>query len=120
MQQQAADYYASYMDEKEIDARGLAPLKSMLARIAAVSSVADLSRALGEEVRADVDALNATNFHTDRLFGVWVTVDLNDPARSVPYLLQGGLDIARSRSRARRGHLAWPTYQGVYGTSRPC
>jgi putative endopeptidase len=91
--QQAADYYASYMDETGIAARGLAPLKTMLARIEAVASVADLSRALGEELRADVDALNATNFHTDRLFGVWVTADLNDPSRNVPYLLQGGLDM---------------------------
>jgi putative endopeptidase len=93
VQQQAADYYASYMDEPGIAARGLAPLKTTLARIEAVASVADLSRALGEELRADVDALNATNFHTDRLFGVWVTADLNDPSRNVPYLLQGGLDM---------------------------
>ena len=91
--QQAADYYSSYMDDTAIEARGLTPLKAMMTRIDAISSVADLSRALGEELRADVDALNATNFHTDRLFGVWVTADLNDPARSVPYLLQGGLDM---------------------------
>jgi predicted metalloendopeptidase len=93
VQQQAADYYASYMDEKAIDARGLMPLDTVRARIDAITSVTDLSRALGEELRADVDALNATNFHTDRLFGVWVTADLNDPSRNVPYLLQGGLDM---------------------------
>ena len=93
VRQQAVDYYASYMDEAAIEARGLAPLAGMLARIAAIESVTDLSRVLGEEVRADVDALNSTNFHTDRLFGVWVTGNLNDPARSVPYLLQGGLDM---------------------------
>jgi len=93
VRQQAVDYYASYMDEAAIEARGLAPLAGILARIAAIESVTDLSRVLGEEVRADVDALNSTNFHTDRLFGVWVTGNLNDPARSVPYLLQGGLDM---------------------------
>jgi putative endopeptidase len=93
VQQQAADYYASYMDESAIEGKGLAPLTPMLDRIAAIDSPSALSRALGEELRADVDALNATNFHTDRLFGVWVTGNLNDPAKSVPYLLQGGLDM---------------------------
>jgi len=93
VQQQAADFYASYMDEAAIEAKGLAPLKPLLDRIAAIDSVPGLSRALGDEVRADVDALNSTNFHTDRLFGVWVTGNLNDPATSVPYLLQGGLDM---------------------------
>jgi len=37
--------------------------------------------------------LNNTNFWTDRLFGVWVTAALDDPATSRPYLLQGGLDL---------------------------
>src|SRR6185295_17371458 len=49
------------------------------------------SRALGESLRADVDALNNTNFHTINLFGLWVAADLNDPNRYVPFLLQGGL-----------------------------
>ena len=31
-----------------------------------------LARVLGEDLRADVDPLNNTNFHTDRLFGLWV------------------------------------------------
>ncbi len=93
MQQQAADYYASYMDDAGIEAKGLAPLQPMLARIAAIDSHAALSRALGEELRADVDALNNTNFRTDRLLGVWVTAALDDPATSRPYLLQGGLDL---------------------------
>jgi putative endopeptidase len=93
VQQQAADYYAGYMDEAGIEARGVAPLKAMLDRIAAIDSPASLSRVLGEELRADVDALNNTNFRTDRLFGVWITADLNDPSTSRPYLLQGGLDL---------------------------
>jgi len=93
VQQQAADYYASYMDDAGIEAKGLAPLQPMLGRIAAIDSQAALSRALGEELRADVDALNNTNFWTDRLFGVWVTAALDDPATSRPYLLQGGLDL---------------------------
>ncbi|HWN84627.1 MAG TPA: M13 family metallopeptidase [Vicinamibacterales bacterium] len=93
VRQQAADYYVSYMDDAGIEAAGLAPLKPILDRFAAIDSHAALSRALGEELRADVDALNNTNFRTDRLFGVWVTAALDDPATSRPYLLQGGLDL---------------------------
>ena len=48
---------------------------------------------IGQDLRADVDPLNMTNFHTDRLFGVWVAQNLNDPAHNVPYLLQGGLGL---------------------------
>jgi putative endopeptidase len=93
VQQQAADYYASSMDAAGIEARGLAPLRPMLDAIAAIDTRARLARALGEALRADVDALNATDFHTDRLFGVWVTASMNEPSTSVPYLLQGGLDM---------------------------
>jgi len=93
VQQQVADYYASYMDEAGIEAKGTAPLKPLLDRIFAIQSPAALARVLGEDLRSDVDALNATNFHTDRLFGAWITGDLNDPSKSSPYLLQGGLDL---------------------------
>jgi putative endopeptidase len=44
-------------------------------------------------MRADVDPLNSTNFYTDRLFGIWVSPDFNDPTHNVPYLLQGGLGL---------------------------
>ncbi len=41
---------------------------------------------LGAQLRADVDPLNTTNFHTDRVLGLWVEQDLNDPValRAVP------------------------------------
>ncbi|KAG1584578.1 hypothetical protein G6F46_014962 [Rhizopus delemar] len=44
-------------------------------------------------MRADVDLLNATNFYTDRLFGLWVSVDMLQPDRTAPYLVQGGLGM---------------------------
>ncbi len=88
-----ADYYAAYMDQEGIEARGLTPLQPALGRIAAISDVAALSRELGAGLRADVDAFNATNFYTDRLFGLWVAQDLDDPGRYSPFLLQGGLDL---------------------------
>lgn len=88
-----ADYYAAYMDIAGIEKRGLAPLKERLAQIDKIASKEDLSRALGQRLRADVDPLNATNMWTENLFGLFVTQALADPTRTVPYLLQGGLGM---------------------------
>jgi len=87
------DYYATFMDEAAIEAKGLQPLRPALDRIAAITDRRTLARVLGATLRADVDALNATNFYTDNLFGLWVAQDLDDPTRYVPFLLQGGLDM---------------------------
>lgn len=87
------DFYASYMDEAAIESKGIAPLKPQLDAIAAIANRRDLARALGSRLRADVDALNSTNFFTENLFGVWITQGLTDPSRSYPYLLQGGLGM---------------------------
>jgi endothelin-converting enzyme/putative endopeptidase len=88
-----ADLYASYMDEGAIESRGLAPLKQQLADIAGIHSQQDLAYSLGETLRADVDALNNTNFHTPNLFGLWVAPGFNDPDHYAPYLMQGGLEL---------------------------
>ena len=91
--QKVGDYYASYMDEEAIEAKGLAPLQPTLDRIAAIQDRGALARFLGGTLRADVDALNNTNFYTDAILGLWVAQDLDDPTRYVPFLLQGGLDM---------------------------
>jgi putative endopeptidase len=88
-----ADYYAAYMNTAGIEARGLTPLQPQLAAIDAIDSKDSLSRALGKTLRADVDPLNATNFWTENLFGLFVAQALDDPSRNVPYLLQGGLGM---------------------------
>jgi putative endopeptidase len=87
------DYYSAYLDEKKIASLGLKPLQPTLARIAAVTDKKGLAAEFGRELRADVDALNSTNFYTDHLFGLWVEQDLNDTKRYAPYLLQGGLGM---------------------------
>ncbi|WP_457096173.1 M13 family metallopeptidase [Lysobacter sp. P5_B9] len=86
-----ADYYAAYMDEAGIEARGLEPLKPELAKIDAIASKTDLARVLGSGLRADVDPLNATNYHTENLFGLFVAQGLQDPEHNVATLMQGGL-----------------------------
>jgi predicted metalloendopeptidase len=88
-----ADFYAAYMDEAAIEKRGLAPIKPVLHAIAGIKHKAALVRALGGSIRADVDPLNATNFFTENLFGLWVAQGLTDPSRNLPYLLQGGLGL---------------------------
>ena len=92
-QRKIADYYAAFMDTAGIEKRGLAPLQPQLSAIAAITTKAALAVQLGGELRADVDPINATNFSTEHLFGLFVTQGLEDPSRSVPYLLQGGLGM---------------------------
>jgi putative endopeptidase len=88
-----ADYYAAFMDRAAIQKAGLSPLQPELAKIAAIGTRADLARVLGGELRADVDPINATNLHTEHLFGLFVTQGLEDPSHNVAYLLQGGLGM---------------------------
>ena len=92
-QRMIADYYAAYMDTASIEKRGLDPLKERLAKIAEIKSKTYLARALGQQLRADLDPLNATEFWTENLFGLFVTQALSDPSHTVPYLLQGGLGM---------------------------
>ena len=86
-----ADYYAAYMNEANIEKRGLASLKPEFDRIDAIKTRDDLASVLGSEMRADVDPINATHFHTENLFGLFVTQGLEDPSHNMAYLLQGGI-----------------------------
>jgi len=88
-----ANFYSAYMNQAAIDKAGLAPVKPDLERYAAIADKASLSRALGGNIRADVDPLNNTNYGTENLFGVFVTQGLATPGETLPYLLQGGLGL---------------------------
>lgn len=90
-----ADYYAAFMDESAIEQKGLQPLKAELSQIEAIKSRTDLARALGAQLRADVDPINATDLETEHLFGLFVAQGLEDPTRNTPYLLQGGLGMPK-------------------------
>ena len=92
-ERKVGDYYTGFMDEAAIEAAGLAPLRPKLDAIAAIADRRGLARVLGTTLRADVDALNSTNFYTDNLFGLWIAQDLDQPSRYVPFLMQGGLDM---------------------------
>jgi len=88
-----ADLYQSFMDETGIEAKGAKPLEPHLKAIAAISDKKQLAHALGETLRADVDALNNTNFHTPNLFGLWVAPGFNDVEHYAAYLMQGGIQL---------------------------
>ncbi|GLH65770.1 M13 family metallopeptidase [Geothrix edaphica] len=87
------DCYTSFMNEKAIEAKGLTPLKPTFQAIGAIHDRKDLARYLGTTLRADVDVLNATNYHTANVLGLWVAQDLDQPDRYAPFLLQGGLGL---------------------------
>jgi putative endopeptidase len=74
------DLYAVWMDETGIEARGTAPLKPYLAKIAAVKT------------KAEVAELFATRGYTSPV-GIGITPDLDDPNRYVATVGQGGLGM---------------------------
>ncbi len=78
--QQIGDFYASWMDEKGIEARGTAPLKPWLARVSAVKD------------RKGLIALFATQEYTAPV-GVGITPDFADPKHYVAFAGQGGLGM---------------------------
>jgi putative endopeptidase len=88
-----ADLYNSFMDESGIESKGLAPLQPHLQAVAAIRDKKQLAQALGEGLRADVDPLNNTNFHTPNVFGLWIAPDFNDSEHYTVYLLQGGIEL---------------------------
>jgi endothelin-converting enzyme/putative endopeptidase len=81
------------MNEAGIEAKGVAPLRAHLDEIAAIGDKKQLAYALGKTLRADVDALNNTNYHTPNIFGLWVAPGFQDSEHYTAYLMQGGLQL---------------------------
>jgi putative endopeptidase len=88
-----ADYYKAYTNTGAIEQRGIAPIKSDVDAIEAIADKGALADAIGHSLRADADPINNTNFHTENLFGIFVTQAFDDPAKTVPYVMQGGLGM---------------------------
>jgi predicted metalloendopeptidase len=86
------NFYNAYLNTQAIDAAGMKPVQADLARFEAIADKKQLSSVLGSQVRADVDPLNATDFQTENLFGVFVTQALKG-GEVVPYILQGGIGM---------------------------
>ena len=78
--QQLGDFYASWMDEAGIEARGTAPLKPYLAKINAVSN------------RSELIKLFATPGYVSPV-GIGIIPDPADPTRYVAFASQSGLGL---------------------------
>ena len=81
--QQIGDFYASGMDEKAIEAAGVAPLDPEFARIAALRVPADLTPVLAHLQLIGVNAL----------FGLDQMQDFEDSSRVIAVVGQGGLGL---------------------------
>nr|WP_310523148.1 M13 family metallopeptidase [Polymorphobacter sp.] len=81
--QKVGDFYASFMDEAGIEAKGLAPVKPMLDGIAAIGDRAALAMKMGELSRDGIDMP----------IGASVFGDLKNPDVLSAYVGQGGLGL---------------------------
>jgi putative endopeptidase len=81
--QKVGDFFASFMDEAAIEAKGTAPIQPILGMIAEIKTPTDLSRAV-----ATANRLGVSN-----PVGVGVEQDLKDNTQYSAYLGQGGLGM---------------------------
>jgi predicted metalloendopeptidase len=88
--QKVGDYYASFMDESSIGAKGMTPLADEMAMISAITNKASLSAYLGATLNTEVDGLTG---NADHIFGAWVNQSFTDSQHYVFHLLQGGLGM---------------------------
>jgi putative endopeptidase len=88
-----ANYYNAYVNTDAIDRAGLAPAKGDLDAIAAIGDKKQLASAIGGTLRADTDPLNATDYSTENLFGIFVSQGLSTPGEQLPYIMQGGIGL---------------------------
>ena len=88
--QKVGDYYASFMDKRSVEDKGMAPLADEMAAISAIKNIATLSAYLGARLNTEVDGLTGNG---DHIFGVWVNQSFTDSEHYVFHLLQGGLGL---------------------------
>ena len=88
--QKVGDYYASFMDEASIEAKGFTPLADEMATIAAINNKTSLSAYLGTTLNSEVDGLTA---NSDHVLGLWVNQGFEDSEHNLPHLWQGGLGL---------------------------
>lgn len=88
--QKVGDYYASFLDRHEIDAKGFSPLAGELARIAAITDRTSLSAYLGGTLNSEVEGLAA---NADHIFGIWINQGFEDSDHNLAHIWQGGLGM---------------------------
>jgi putative endopeptidase len=81
--QKIGDYYAAYLDEAAVEAKGLAPIRADLDAIAGIGNRTDLARAIAVASRAG----------TDVPVRIGVRPDAKDPGVMAVQVSQGGLGL---------------------------
>jgi putative endopeptidase len=81
--QKIGDFYASFMDESQIEARGLTPLKAELDRIGALGSTKDVAAHIGRSQRLFVS----------HPFVYFVAIDEKDSTQYIGTIYQTGLGM---------------------------
>lgn len=81
--QKVGDFYASFMDETAVEAKGMQPLADELARIAAVRTPRDLSTAVGRMQKIGVG----------QPFAYYIGIDEKNSSTYISYLYQNGLSM---------------------------
>ena len=84
VQQKIGDFYASFMDEAAIAAKGLAPIKADLDAINTVQTRAQLATLMGKDLRDGIDTP----------IGGFVDIDAKNPKRYLFRFYQSGLSFA--------------------------
>ncbi len=88
-----ADFYAAYLDEATIEARGLKPLEPLLERIEKVANKAELARLLGRGMRADADPLGLGIYQSASVLGLAAGQSIHGEKINSAFLVQGGLGL---------------------------
>ena len=81
-EQKLRDLYDAFLDRKQIDSRGLAPVKADLAYIAGLRTHRDVARAMG-----------SIKLQIDSIYNLYIGVDDKNPEAYSVNLLQGGLGM---------------------------
>jgi predicted metalloendopeptidase len=88
--QKVGDYYASFMDQDGIQAKGLTSLTDEMAVISKITDKTSLSAYLGATLNIEVDGLTG---NADHVFGLWVSQGFTDSKHNLPHIWQGGLGM---------------------------
>ncbi len=92
-EQKIGDYYKSCMDEKAIEAKGLAPVEPLLSEIDALTSRKELPALVGKLQRFGVDVF----------FGYGEQQDFKDASKQIASVDQGGLGMPERDYYLRTG-----------------
>jgi putative endopeptidase len=82
-QQKIGDYYASYLNRKERDVKGIQPIQSELKNIDAITTYSDLAAYFGKANKTGITSP----------FGISVNQDFKDPKQYILMTWQGGLGL---------------------------